>query len=246
MASLGLPHASDWLSVCPSPALGLHMRGPEFICALKYRLGVPLYGSEGECPACSLPCDRMGDHALSCAQYGERIARHNVLRDIIFETAASAALAPAREGRHLLPGQGARPADILLPRWSDGKDAALDVTVTSSLATSHVAGAAAAAGSALDKAYDRKVQGAAEACRQQGLAFLPLAWEALGGMHRVAIRQTKMLATALARHTGQEEGEASRHLFQRLSLGLMRGNAALLVSRGPDSDHPGAEVDGRE
>ena len=246
MGSLGLPHASDWLSVRPSPPLGLHLRGPEFIFALKYRLGVPLYGSEGECPACSLPSDRMGDHALSCAQYGERIARHNVIRDIIFETAASAALAPVREGRHLLPGQGAKPADILLPRWSDGRDAALDVTVTSSLATSHVAGAAAVAGSALDKAYDRKVQGAAEACRQQGLAFLPLAWEALGGMHRVAIRQVKMLAAALARHTGQEEGEASKHLFQRLSLGLMKGNAALLVSRGPDGDHPVGAIDGRE
>ena len=70
MASLGLPHASDWLSVCPSPALGLHMRGPEFICALKYRLGVPLYGSEGECPACSLPCDRMvrGSPGTMCSE----------------------------------------------------------------------------------------------------------------------------------------------------------------------------------
>ena len=244
MASLGLPHASDWLSVCPSPALGLHLRGPEFILALKYRLGVPLYGSDGDCPACHQPSDQMGDHALSCAQYGDRIARHNLLRDIIFETAASAALAPSREGRHLLPGRAARPADVLLPRWSDGKDTALDVTVTSSLASSHVVGAAANAGSALEKAYDRKVQGAAEACRQQGLAFVPLALEALGGFHRVTVRQVKMLATALARHTGQEEGEATRHLFQRLSLGLMRGNAALLVSRGPDGDHPPGEVDG--
>ena len=75
--------------------------------------------------ACYLPSDRMGDHTLSCAQYGERVALHNVIRDIIFETATSAALAPAREGRHLLPGQGARSADILLPCWSDGKDAAL-------------------------------------------------------------------------------------------------------------------------
>ena len=55
-------------------------------------------------------------------------------------------------------------------------------------------------------------------------------------MHRVAIGQIKMLATALARHTGQEEEEATRHLFQRLSLGLMRGNTALLVSRGPDGE----------
>ena len=64
-------------------------------------------------------------------------------------------------------------------------------------------------------------------------------------MHRVAIGQIKMLATALARHTGQEEEEATRHLFQRLSLGLMRDNTALLVSRGPDGDHVAGEIDGR-
>ena len=103
----------------------------------------------------------------------------------------------------------------------------IDVTVTSSLAPSHDAGAATAAGSALDKAYDRKVQGASQACWDQGLAFIPLAWEALGGMYRVAERQVKMLGTALARLTGQEEGEATGHLFQRLSLGLMRGKTAL-------------------
>ena len=81
-------------------------------------------------------------------------------------------------------------------------------------------------------------------CRQQGLAFVPLAMEALGGLHKVTVAQVKMLAAALARHTGQEEGEAKRHLFQRLSLGLMRGNATMLVCRGPDGDHPAGEVDG--
>ena len=96
----------------------------------------------------------------------------------------------------------------------------------------------------MEKAYSRKVQGAAEACRQQGLSFVPIAMEALGGLHKVAVTQIKMLAAALARHTGQEEGEAARHLFQRLSLGLMRGNAAMLVSRGPDGDQPAGEVDG--
>ena len=96
----------------------------------------------------------------------------------------------------------------------------------------------------LEKAYSRKVQGAAEDCRQQGLAFVPLAREALGGLHKVTVAQVKMLAAALARHTGQEEGEAKKHLFQRLSLGLMRGNATMLVCRGPDGDHPAGEVDG--
>ena len=58
---------------------------------------------------------------------------------------------------------------------------------------------------ALEKADRRKVQGAAEGCRQQGLVFGPLAMEALGGLHKVTVAQVKMLAAALARHTGQEE-----------------------------------------
>ena len=29
LASPSLPHSGDWLSVVPSPALGLHLRGPD-------------------------------------------------------------------------------------------------------------------------------------------------------------------------------------------------------------------------
>ena len=42
----------------------------------------------------------------------------------------------------------------------------------------------------------------------------------------------------------QEEQEVVRHLFQRLALVLMRGNAQLLVNRMPPEDLPDAEVDG--
>ena len=134
MASLGLPHAGAWLSVIPSPALGLHLRGPEFVHSVKYRLGLPLYTNPGPCPACHQPADLMGDHALACPRYGDRITRHNQLRDLLYETAASAALGPVREGRFLLPGTAAKPADVLLPRWIDGKDGALDVTHCSQFA----------------------------------------------------------------------------------------------------------------
>ena len=57
MASLGLPHAGSWLSVVPSPSLGLHLRPAEFVPILKYRLGIPVYTTSGTCPACSSPSD---------------------------------------------------------------------------------------------------------------------------------------------------------------------------------------------
>ena len=42
LASLGLPYAGTWLNVVPSPALGLHLWGPEFTMAFKYRLGADI------------------------------------------------------------------------------------------------------------------------------------------------------------------------------------------------------------
>ena len=124
MASLGLPCTGSWLSVVPSPALGLHLRAAELIPVLKYRLGIPVYTTDGPCPACSLPSDRMGDHSLGCAKTGDRIARHNILRDVIFETAASADLGPTNQGgetlvarHHCSPWRCHHPAMVKWEGW---------------------------------------------------------------------------------------------------------------------------------
>ena len=114
-------------------------------------------------------------------------------------------MAPAKEVQHLVPGTAARPGDIFLRHWSKGKDAALDVTVTSPLAATNVQGAATTAGASLSKAFERKVRSAREACRGQGLVFIPLAMETLGGLHEVVVDQVKQLGSALARRTGQED-----------------------------------------
>ena len=140
MRCLGNPRSGDWLTVVPSPSLGLHLRGQEFTIALRYRLGVPVYGREAPCPACDRLSDILGDHALGCGSQGGRIARHNLLRHALHQTAASASLAPVKEGRFLLPGRDARPADLLIPRWEGGKDACLDVTVVSPLQQAMVQG----------------------------------------------------------------------------------------------------------
>ena len=180
--------------------------------------------------------------ACCCGSGGERISRHNALRDALFETASAAGLGPTKEGRFLLPGNNRRPADILVPHWSSGKDAAMDVTVVMPLQEATLAGAATTPGFALEYAFNNKVRGAEDDCRAQGIAFLPMVAEALGGWHTVAEREVKKLGTALARHTGQEEGEAISHLWVRLGVLLQRGNAAILANRIPSLPSP--NVDG--
>ena len=135
----------------------------------------------GPCPACLQESDVLGNHALCCGSGGERISHHNALRDAIFETAVAAGLGPVKEGRFLLPGNDRRPADVLVPNWTGGKDAAMDVKVTPPIKVTTMPGAASAAGFALDHAHKGKLDGAEEACRRQGLAFLPLVAGTFGG-----------------------------------------------------------------
>ena len=242
LLSLTLDHTGDWLYTPPLKALGLHLRSPEFVLALKYRLGMPVFDSAGPCPACLRESDVYGDHAMCCGAGGERISRHNNLRDAIFDTAVAAGLGPVREGRFLLPGTDRRPADVLVPNWVGGKDAAMDVTIITPIQAATMPGAADTAGHALDHAYGRKMNGAEEQCRRQGIAFLPMVAETFGGWHSGAEREVKKLGAALARHTGQEEGEAISHLWSRMGILLQRGNAAILGNRVPAQ--PGAYVDG--
>ena len=109
---------------------------------------------------------------------------------------------------------------------------------------SNVSDAAAKPGASLGKACARKKRETAEACRAEGLVFIPFAIETLGGFDTTVTTQVKQLASALARSKGSDEREAASQLFGRLSLNLMRGNALMLASRAPDVDIPRAEVDG--
>ena len=93
-------------------------------------------------------------------------------------------------------------------------------------------------GYALTLAHDRKLRGAKEECRRQGLAFVPLAVEALGGWHPSAEAQIRKLGSSLALHSGQDEGETITFLWRRLSILLQKGNCAILGNRTPEFPPP--------
>ena len=118
----------------------------------------------------------------------------------------------------------------------------MDVTVVNPLQRLLVVQAAARPGHALTTRFNEKMTKHGEACRRAGLAFVPLVVETLGGWEELAEKQIKRLGAALARHTGQEEAEKTRHLFQRLAVLLAKGNAALFLNRVPC--HPSAVIDG--
>ena len=74
----------------------------------------------------------------------------------------------------------------------------------------------------------RKLDKSWEPCNRQGIAV-----ESLGAWHTLAVKEVTKLASAKARHTGEEESVEVARLFQKLSVALMRGNAALFNNRVP-------------
>ena len=120
LGSLMQPQAGAWINIVPNPALGLHLKAAEFRFAILHRLGLPVFREDGICSVFSQYSDKYGSHSVSCGMAGERIARHNQLRDAIFQVAQTANLAPLKETRALLPSTESHPADVLIPRFLSG------------------------------------------------------------------------------------------------------------------------------
>ena len=84
------------------------------------------------------------------------------------------------------------------------------------------------------RSISKKLDKSWQPCNLQGITFIPVAVESLGGWHKAAIAEVKKLGCAKARQMGEEESVEVQRLFQKLSVALMRGNCALLNNRAPD------------
>ena len=235
--SSALPHAGDWLNVVPSRSLGLHIPCKDFVLCLRYWLGLPITNRSMTCTACGKfnAADVFGDHQIGCGGNGDRIGRHNAIRDAIYSAAQTAALAPLLEAPSLIPGSSSRPADVFVPIWQLGRPAAMDVSVISTLQPLTVVGAAASPGYALKVGEDRKLAAHQAGCSEAGILFLPLIVESLGGWNDTALDVISRIGRLLALRSSSSPAETTRHLYQRLSICLWRGNAALFSNRLPTS-----------
>ena len=110
-----------------------------------------------------------------------------------------------KEPAGLLPGSDDRPADVLIPFWTNGQDSTLDVTVVNPLQAGLVVRASQEGQSAVESAHYGKVRKHEERCPNEGITFTPLAVDTLGGWHPVALATINRLGSQLAKNVGKEE-----------------------------------------
>jgi hypothetical protein len=124
-------------------------------------------------------------HALRCPCAGDRIARHNHIRDFLFNCARRALYNPLKEPLHLLSDLS-RPADVAIPNYAQGKILACDVAVIDPLQQAVVQQSSMTTGAAAEK-YANIVKNTKYSvlAREAGVLFKPIVVESLGA-HRHA------------------------------------------------------------
>eukprot|EP00731_Ephydatia_muelleri_P034029 Em0045g14a len=229
-----LPHASAWLSVVPSPGLGLSLDLNEHQMAIKWWLGLNTSPGSLPCALCpEHPLDPLSHHAVTCKRGGDAISRHNKLRDIVLQTCHRACISAKAEAGSGLGHElrNTRPADILASNWLCGKPAAFDLTVVSPLNPTIISEAGRTAGSAAVAAELRKHSANDAKCSELGWTCIPLVAESYGAWGSEAVQAFSRLASYLATRTNSPKSKVACSLYGRLNLTLVRANARALLLR---------------
>ena len=176
LEAISAKHASDWLTVTPSPGLGFRFLPEEFQTLVKMRLRLPLYADGISCPLCTdKTLDKLGYHAVTCGRGPDVVSRHNALRDYLYNVCRQAGFCPALEQGAGLNGTRTRPADILIPTWSLGRAGAIDVTCTNPLTPTHLTGATVSVTDCLESAERKKHDENDAKCHELNWTCLPVA-----------------------------------------------------------------------
>jgi hypothetical protein len=224
--------ASRWLMVRPDQRLGLHLSSDCFRISVKRLLGISLFSGNDKCSSCHKePMDSFGDHAVICAQHGDRIRRHNKLRDVVHYAAQAGGLCSRLELSGLFAEDKSKPADVFIEDWSRGRGACLDITVVSPLQKSLIKMAAEKPGVGAALGESRKDSKFAEKCERMNLDFLPLAFESFGRWGEQGEEVLRQIARCISNRSSISFSKSFFQLSGQVAIALQRGNAILLLER---------------
>ena len=194
--------------------------------AVALRLGAPI--CEPHPCRCGHRVDRLGHHGLSCRFSAGRLPRHANLNDVVKRALAKAGIPSWLEPVGLDRGDGRRPDGITAFPYTQGRCLCWDSTCLDTFSASSVVNSALEPGSAAEAAEDRK------RARYQGLTeryiFEPVAIETTGALGPSTIKFIQSLGKRISACTGDRR--EVQWLFERLSLAVVRGNAACILATG--------------
>ena len=220
------PYSGAWLNATPVPSLGLHLSDAAVQVGVALRLGAPV--CEPHLCRCQRWVDIFGHHGLSCRYSAGRLPRHANLNDVVKRALASAGIPSWLEPVGLDRGDGRRPDGVTVFPYYQGRSLCWDSTCVDTFCSSAVVDSAIAPGAAATRAEMRKRE------KYAGLAdrylFEPVSVETTGVLGASTAPFIRGLGRRITAQTGDRR--ETRWLFERLSLAVVRGNAASVLATG--------------
>ncbi|XP_026413120.1 uncharacterized protein LOC113308884 [Papaver somniferum] len=225
-------HAMDFLKSIPIVGLNQTVGTRQLSAVLQYRLGIPFFEAGSSCSVCRRPIDQYGDHAIHCASEVGIKFRHDMVRDGFADICYKGGVAARKEaslGFLTNSSKSAKPADVLVYNWIDGKDVCFDVTGVSPFTSARTR--SFTPGHAISAAVSRKLHKYQDLCARHGYDFQVLTFTSLGELSEDTITFIKRLRNCFVRNdTNYKIGNS---LFHKIAIIIQKGVDAQLVARLP-------------
>jgi hypothetical protein len=241
---LDSPHANAWLSARPSAMDGTDtiLPPPIFRTAVARLLGQPVFSEPVPCPLCKQIMDLNGDHALCCKKSGDRITRHNRLRNLVFKLADTGLLRPEMEKLGILgptDKSRRRPGDVSIKDWSVRRGLAIDVAVICPLAASHLHSTEPCESYAQHQKIDRY----AAAFEKSDYDFAPVVFETSGAVNKEGENVLKQIIRFASNRERITHTVFASRAWARLSCCVQIASAQQILNRDCHEMSEVADVD---
>jgi hypothetical protein len=229
---LDSPHANAWISARPSNMDGSDCILPPkiFRTAVARLLGQPVSSNSVPCPLCKQIMDLYGDHSLCCKKSGDRITRHNRLRNLVFKFADTGLLAPEMEKLGILgvtDKTRRRPGDVSIQNWSLRRGLAIDVAVICPLAASHLHTLEPCESYAKSQKIDRY----GPAFENSDYDFAPVVFETSGAVNKEGETVLKQIIRFASKREGVSHTVFAARAWARLSCCVQYAVAKQILIR---------------
>ena len=221
------PHSADWSKAIPIQKLGTLVSFDELRIAIALRLGAKICISS--LCRCGRRMDELGLHGLSCRFNAGRFPRHAELNTIVKRALAQVNVPSILEPNGLSRNDGKRPDGLTLYPWKQGKCLTWDVTVTDTYCTTNLMESATSPAAAATHAEDQKrLKYSDIISRTSNIIFQPIAFETSGVWGPTTDTFLREISKRLLTETGDKREAA--FLAQRISIAILRGNAASILA----------------
>ena len=221
-------NGASWMATRPSRANNTIIPSHYYQLSLKWWLGLPVSPQNTNCPMCQQPMDIYGDH-LICCKHNNFTRRHTAIQNVLTDALSVAHIPHTREAplqahnAEIVSHLHLRPADILLPNWANGRNLAVDLTISHPAQRTEAPHTFDKASSFLRKKETAKHQKYDEPCKKEGWDFQPLTFDTWGKVGPTSDRLLhRIIQKCTSHHTVLHKGTAIQELYQRISLALMR------------------------